>query len=372
MIDIAYENRLDCMHNPFQFEYTNAQACFTAAAIGAGGVITTFDHPLKGPRGEHLATLCAWFGPADAERVFVTISGAHGAEGFAGSGMQVAFLSQPHLGAPPPGMAFLFIHGINPHGFAWLRRTTEEGVDLNRNFVDFSQALPDNPGYRELADAFVTRAIDEASLGAAEARFEDYKKRHGDAAYLAARGAGQYSNPEGLFYGGTAPTWARRTTERILDHYGLAGRKVAVVDLHTGLGPYGYGELIAGADPQTAAVQRLTDWYGPTLTQPALGGSIIVPQLGMAHIGWRARIGDVLTFAYLEFGTRAPVFMQRALCRDHWLHAQGTPVWDDPLTRGIKADMMHAYMPARSDWHEMVAFRSTQVFTQVITGLAAQ
>ena len=31
------------MHNPFQFEYTNAQACFTAAAIGAGGVITTWD-----------------------------------------------------------------------------------------------------------------------------------------------------------------------------------------------------------------------------------------------------------------------------------------------------------------------------------------
>lgn len=360
------------MRNAFQYEYTSAEAEFSMAATAAGATIERLSHPLRGPRGESLGTLCAWIGPRDAPRVFVTVSGAHGAEGFAGSGMQVAWLRRLRQAPLPPGIAVLFVHGINPYGFAWLRRTTEEGVDLNRNFVDFSQGLPDNPGYRELADAFVTASIDEASLVAAEARFDAYKARHGDAAYLAARGAGQYSNPEGLFYGGAAPTWARRTSEQIIDDYGLAGRKVAVVDLHTGLGPYGYGELIAGADPATETAQRLVDWYGPTLTQPALGGSVIVPQLGMAHLGWRARVGDGLTFAYLEFGTRVPFFMQRALCRDHWLHAQGTPDWDDPLTRGIKADMLHAYMPARPDWHDMVAFRSGQVFDQTLAGLAAQ
>lgn len=360
------------MQNAFQTEYTSAESIFVTAATAAGAVIERTSHPLRGPRGERLGTLCAWIGPRDAARVFVTISGAHGAEGFAGSGMQVSWLRRMREPGLPQDSAVLFIHGINPFGFAWLRRTTEEGVDLNRNFVDFSQSLPDNPGYRELADAFVTHSIDEASLIAAEARFADYRARHGEAAYLAARGAGQYSNPEGLFYGGGAPTWARRTSEAIIDAYTLTGRKVAVVDLHTGLGPYGYGELIAGADPMTEQAQRLVDWYGPTLTQPALGGSVIVPQLGMAHLGWRARIGDGLTFAYLEFGTRVPFFMQRALCRDHWLHAQGTPDWDDPLTRGIKADMLHAYMPARPDWHEMVAFRASQVFDQALAGLAAQ
>ncbi|MEJ0064575.1 MAG: DUF2817 domain-containing protein [Caulobacteraceae bacterium] len=45
------------------------------------------------------------------------------------------------------------IHAINPYGFAWLRRVTEENIDLNRNWIDFSQPPPANPGYDELADA---------------------------------------------------------------------------------------------------------------------------------------------------------------------------------------------------------------------------
>ena len=32
-----------------------------------------------------------------------------------------------------PDLAVMMVHAINPYGFAWLRRTTEEGVDLNRN-----------------------------------------------------------------------------------------------------------------------------------------------------------------------------------------------------------------------------------------------
>ena len=42
------------------------------------------------------------------------------------------------------------IHGINPYGFAWLRRVTNENIDLNRNWIDFNQPLPQNPTYDEL------------------------------------------------------------------------------------------------------------------------------------------------------------------------------------------------------------------------------
>ena len=78
--------------------------------------------------------------------LLVTISATHGVEGFCGSGAQVDWLT---LGGPeqlPAGVAALMVHAINPHGFAWLRRVTEEGVDLNRNFVDFTAPLPENAG----------------------------------------------------------------------------------------------------------------------------------------------------------------------------------------------------------------------------------
>jgi hypothetical protein len=356
----------------FCTDYATARERFAAAATAAGARLASHPHPLRGPRGETLACDTAWLGPEDAARVLVLVSGAHGVEGFAGAGPQLDILARAAAGRLPAGTALLLIHGINPHGFAWLRRTTEEGVDLNRNFVDFDAPLPANPGYVELADAFVTPDLSEETLRRAEARMAEYRARHGEAAYLTARGAGQYTHPDGLFHGGTAPSWARRTSERIVTETGLAGRAVAVVDLHTGLGPYGHGELIAGADPEAEAAARLRGWYGPTLTEPLRGGSVIVPQWGMAHLGWSRLVGAGLTFAYLEFGTRPPAVMQRALCADHWLHAQGTPDWDAPLTRGIKAQMLDAYLPARDDWKEMVLARCRQVVRQALAGLAAQ
>ncbi len=355
----------------FCTDYATARERFVTAAAAAGAALRSYPHPLPGPRGEALSCDTAWIGPADASRVLVLVSGAHGVEGFAGSGPQIDVLKRGarHL---PAGCAVLLVHGINPHGFAWWRRTTEEGVDLNRNFVDFTQPLPSNPGYGELAEAFVTSDLEETTLLAAEDRMAEYRARHGEAAYLTARGSGQYTHPGGLFYGGVAPSWARVTSERLIADWALAGRAVAVVDYHTGLGPYGHGELIAGADPDDPAAARLRAWYGPTLTEPLRGGSIIVPQYGMAHLGWGKLVGPGLTFAYLEFGTRIPKVMQRALCADHWLHAQGTPDWDAPLTRGIKAQMLDAYLPARDDWKEMVIARCRQVTRQALAGLVAQ
>ncbi|WP_270937758.1 M14 family metallopeptidase [Falsiroseomonas oryzae] len=363
---------LDPAVGHFCTDYATARERFLAAATGAGARIASHRHPLSGPRGEVLACDTAWLGPEDAPRVLVLVSGAHGVEGFAGSGPQIDLLSRGLARALPTGTACLMVHGINPHGFAWWRRTTEEGVDLNRNFVDFAAALPENPGYAELADAFVTPDLEEATLQRAEARMAEYRARHGEAAYLTARGSGQYTHPGGLFHGGTAPSWSRRLTEQLIAAHAMAARAVAVVDLHTGLGPYAHGELIAGAEPESETAARLRAWYGPTLTEPQRGGSIIVPQWGMAHLGWSRLVGAGLTFAYLEFGTRPPAVMQRALCADHWLHAQGTPDWDAPLTRGIKAQMLDAYLPARDDWKEMVLARVRQVVRQALVGLSAQ
>lgn len=356
----------------FCTDYATARERFIAAATAAGARLRAYRNPLSGPLGEVLTCDTAWVGPLDAPRVLVLISGSHGVEGFAGSGPQIDWLKRAGAAGLPDGSACLLVHGINPHGFAWARRTTEEGVDLNRNFVDFNAALPANPGYGALADAFVTPDLSEATLVAAEERMAAYRDRHGEAAYLTARGSGQYSHAGGLFYGGTAPSWARQTSERIITDWNLPGRAVAVVDFHTGLGPYGYGELIAGADPHEDAAARLRAWYGPTLTEPLRGGSIIVPQYGMAHLGWTRLVGAGLTFTYLEFGTRHPKVMQRALCADHWLHAQGAPDWSAPLTRGIKAQMLDAYLPARDDWKEIVIARCRQVARQALVGLCGQ
>lgn len=364
------------MSLPIQFfseDYPTARHRFLAAATVVGGDVRTYPHPLPGPDGAEIGVDCLWLGDPSAERVLVLSSGTHGIEGFSGAGPQLDFLLGPSPGELPGDTAALLIHGINPWGYAWLRRTTEEGVDLNRNFVDFAKPVPENPGYDEIASSLVPASIEPAALDAAEARLADYAKRHGEPAYLTARGSGQYRHPGGLFYGGTAPTWSRRTTETILADYRLGERQaVAVIDYHTGLGPYAYGELICDHEPGSVGATRGRRWYGPTWKEPRLGTSITVPLAGLSRQGWEAVIGDRLTFAYLEFGTLPPPGMQRALAQDHWLHNRGPVDWSDPETRRIKQVMLDAYLPPEEDWRESVLFRCRQVTGQALKGLASQ
>ena len=75
-------------------------------------------------------------GPSDASKCLILFSAVHGLEGLAGSAAQMAWLSSPQASALPPGVKVIVVHAVNAWGFAWRSRLTEDGVDLNRNFVD--------------------------------------------------------------------------------------------------------------------------------------------------------------------------------------------------------------------------------------------
>jgi hypothetical protein len=310
----------------FSADYREARSRFCDAAETAGAALRSYRNPNTGPRGEALASDCAWLGPEDAEKVLVVMSGTHGVEGFCGSGVQLDWLAEGNAARLPPGHAALLIHAINPYGFAWIRRVTEENVDLNRNFVDFAAPLPTNPAYDALADALVPPALSGPEFDKADAVIAAFHAEHGEAAFHAARAAGQYAHPNGIFYGGTGPTWAWRTEEAIIaDHRLAARRHVAMIDFHTGLGP-----------------QR-----------------------------WEELLGERGTIATLEYGTRSRWTMFSVLRADHWLHAYTNVDWGAAETRRIKAAIKDAYFPDSATWREMVLFRARQVLRQAGHGLAS-
>ncbi|MEJ0064576.1 MAG: DUF2817 domain-containing protein [Caulobacteraceae bacterium] len=57
---------------------------FRETAQAAGGALDSVANSNRGPDGGDLSTDIAWFGPRDAEKVLVMVSGTHGAEGFCG------------------------------------------------------------------------------------------------------------------------------------------------------------------------------------------------------------------------------------------------------------------------------------------------
>src|SRR4029079_14470199 len=137
----------------FAQTYREAREKFLAAADAAGLDVESHVHPLRGRDEETLAMDVALDGARDARRLVQITSGCHGVEGFCVWGIQVSLLHDApwREAALDAGVAVLYIHALNPYGFSWWRRVTQENVDLNRNFHDFSRPLPVNPAYDEIA-----------------------------------------------------------------------------------------------------------------------------------------------------------------------------------------------------------------------------
>ena len=354
----------------FSGDYSEARRKFRDAATRAGAALATYLNPnVKGPNGEELATDVARLGPRDASRVLVTISATHGAEGFAGSGAQVGGFDAGLGRELPADTALLAIHAINPYGFAWLRRVTEDNVDLNRNFVDHGGPLPRNPGYDELADAICPGEWQDAARAVAQKQLEGYARKHGPAALQAAITAGQYNHADGVFYGGERPTWSRETLLKIVSEHAAGARRLAVIDFHTGLGPWGYGEPIVTHAPNTPGLARARQWYGDRITSPVLGNSTSADVRGDILTGLEHRHAGIdFTCLALEYGTLSLQQVLDAVRADNWLHAHGDV--GSPQGREIKAMVRDAFYGDKDDWKGMIFEQAIAAERNALRGLA--
>ena len=359
----------------FATDYGDARRKFLAACRTAGAAVESHRNPAPGPDGAALYTDVARIGPKTAARVLLIISGTHGAEGFAGSAIQVGLLDPAgplHRPAnKSPDVAVVFVHALNPHGFAWLRRVTEDNVDLNRNFVDHAAGdYPSTPGYDALAAALTPPAWDDATIAATGRVLQDYADAHGLLAMQAAVCGGQYGHPTGLFYGGRAPTWSRHTLERIVATELSGVRLCGSIDVHTGLGPYGYGEPIAMHAHGSAGLAQVQAWYGDTVTSPD-GGTSSSPVVA-GHLGTgleRAAPATRWANIALEFGTQSVDDVLQALRADTWLHHHGDVA--SAHGQAIKGQIRAAFYGDESAWKAKVWARGAELASRALAGLAA-
>jgi hypothetical protein len=354
----------------FAADYSEGRAKFLMAAREAAATVSSYRNPATGPGGEALFTDTAWLGPHDAERILVTVSSTHGAEGFCGSGVQAATLVTGFHRELPPGMALLAIHALNPFGFAWLRRVNEDNVDLNRNYIDHDRPYPENPGYRLLRDVICPADWGNAAQRRCKAAFDAYAARHGMMALQSAISSGQYDDPKGVFYGGLTPVWSHRTLNEILRRHCGNARQVAVVDLHTGLGPYGHGEIMNDHEPSEPGYARINAWFGGEATTFDQGTSSSAVTTGSTVTGVaRALPHAEVSEVTLEYGTRPLAEVLDAVRADNWLHVHGDPASEQG--KAIKAQMRATFYPDADDWKRMVWERALDVQRRMAKGLSA-
>ena len=309
----------------------------------------------KGPDSASLSTDIAWLGLPDAQSVIVTISGTHGVEGFFGSAVQIEWLRRTTVATTPDGIAALHIHAINPYGFAWLRRTDESNVDVNRNWIDFDKPLPRNQLYEELAKDLCPAEWSQESQQSTGARIAAWIQRHGPkgpAIYQQTVSGGQWDHPLGLFYGGRHVSWSRKTLTDVLTSKLGAAKRVCVLDFHTGLGPYWYAEPIVGLRRSTPEFARVRSWigggvkslYGDTSVSSELVGDSLS---AMPAILPNAKVDLVA----LECGLKPINEVALALRADAWLHAYGDPLSSEG--RRIQQQMREAFHSDDPIWQGM-------------------
>jgi Protein of unknown function (DUF2817) len=355
----------------FSVDYREARSKFLTAAELASAHLESVSHPELGPDGQELFSDVAWLGPSDAQRVLVLISGTHGVEGFCGSGAQVALLRSISTSPLPTGVAVLLIHAINPYGFAWLRRVTHENVDLNRNWLDFSAPIAQNLGYNELHAALCPVVWSEQSVSEGSVAVAAYASREGVAAQLKAVSGGQYSHPTGVMYGGAEPTWSRLTQTTIFEHYLRTASKIAIIDYHTGLGPWGYGERIVTAHTESEEFVRATAWFGGGVTSTSDGSSTssVINGDGLSA-ATRLLCHAEVTGVALEFGTQTMDKVLLAICADCWLHRYGDH--STQIGQSIKQQIRNAFYGDTDEWKGMVLGQSYLACRQAISGLLSR
>ena len=353
----------------FPSSYRVARQRFLDAARATGGIIENIPNPNSGPDGESLFMDILSVGSEDAASTLVVSSGTHGVEGFAGSGIQTRLLRQGIASRLSPSVNLMMIHAINPYGMAHRRRFNEDNVDLNRNFRDHSLCPPPNEGYKMLAHALGPRSISFWPEVASWSRLLWFTVTDGKSGFQTAVSRGQYSHPQGLFYGGTFETWSNVTIRSVVPRHLAGANRVVIVDLHTGLGEYGSAEVILNVPNDSPEYQRAVAIWGPELTRTTVTGESISTDLqaSLKRALPRMLPGVEVTAVSLEFGTVPVLEALKALRAENWLHHHGGS--DHPRAQELKSCLSRAFHPATRDWEESVWEKGRDAIERALASL---
>ena len=281
-------------------------------------------HPLEGfgPDGEALAIDVASFGARTPDCAVVVSSGLHGIEGFIGSAIQLAWLQRLAAGAAgvPDGTRVVFLHALNPYGFAWRRRVNERNVDLNRNFLDAPSDYAGVPPGYDLVHRLLNPSRAPGRLDTFPIRAAWAICRHGRQTLATAVASGQYDHPDAVFFGGQEPEAATRLVQaRYLD-WTRSAATVVHLDIHSGLGNWGSGKLIVAPD-QVAHLDWFRAAFHPMRVVLAGDGAPYAARGTMA--AWLVRhlgIARRYRAAVVEFGTYSPMRVLAALRSEQVAH----------------------------------------------------
>jgi hypothetical protein len=354
----------------FSSDYLSARDRFRAAALRLGCELEAHSVGERSPDGDDLCIDVAIRAGNSDQRMLLVTSGMHGVEGFFGSALQLGLLEE-WIAHPErrPASRCVFVHALNPYGFAWRRRVNETNVDLNRNFLLASEAYRGSPpGYSRLDDLLNPRH--------GPARWEPVAVkllaaivRHGMPALKQAVASGQYEYPRGLFYGGGEASRTNRILEANFERWLGNAEKVFHLDLHTGLGRWANFKLFVDQALSDAQQHWLARHFGPDTYETPETQKVAFPTRGnLLRWGYAHRGGREYLAAVAEFGTYSVLRVVAALRAENQCHHWQNPA--DAVYEDAKRELVEVFCPRSDAWRLRVLERGHRLIERAIAGLS--
>jgi hypothetical protein len=206
-------------------------------------------------------------------------------------------------------------------------------------------------------------------MRAANAQLRDYAQAHGDFALQAALSSGQYAFADGIYFGGSKPSWSGMMLKDVLGEELAGAEKLVVIDFHTGLGASGAAEIITEEEPGSPAYARAKAIWGASVASTSGGDSLSAPLTGTLDAAVAEWVGACqLTFAALEVGTRPVRDVFEALRKDNWLHLHGGLEHSDAAV--IKRQIRDAFYPDTAEWKRSVWAHASSAVDAALRAIA--
>jgi hypothetical protein len=362
-------NRSDPLAS-FSSDYSSARRRFRDAAAHLGWQLESYPVEAQHPVGEELTIDVALTPGRDNTRAVVVSSGLHGVEGFIGSAVQLGALEQWADSYALPPVRCVFLHGLNPYGFAFVRRTNEESVDPNRNFLLAGELYQGSPEkYAEL-DRFLNPQRPPSRLEPFALKALLWIVEIGMPVLKQTIAGGQFDFPLGLFFGGSRPTRTNQVLSEHLHRWVRGCNEVIHLDFHTGLGPWATCKLLIDYPLSKRQQARLDHFFGPDSYE------ICDPKLISYHVRggfdrWCVASNPGCDYLHLcaEFGTYGAIQVVGGLRAENQAHHWGQP--SDRSTIRAKERLKELFCPASRQWRTQTLSTGLGLVEKAVTCLSA-
>lgn len=326
--------------------------------------------------GEELAMDVATFGPVDAPKALLVMSGTHGLEGPAGSAVQQAFIDRCGRSLPRD-VKIVAIHALNPWGFSHGSRTDADNIDVNRNFVDFEAPLPHSPAYAELHAVECPDAWNDDTPARLMEAFVACAEREGLEYLMEGLTTGQFQEPTGLNYGGRAPSWSRQAFEQVVAEELHGVEAIGCVEWHTGLGRSGELVFACHHPAGSAELDRVAEWWGRDAVT-ALGAAYegtggVVPEIRGALLEALPALvpGTEVCGSVIELGTYENMTVLEGLMIDRWLRF-GLENQSSSSREDLERRKREIFTPADRGWRAGVLEPSIAAQLEALRGIESR